>query len=53
MARTKIARVGQQTILSIHPPGDMPDLQALYLATMDHSLMATTPAWWVSYRTRP
>ena len=31
---------GKRQILSIHLPGDLPDLQTLHLATMDHDLVA-------------
>jgi CRP-like cAMP-binding protein len=31
---------GKRQILSLHLPGDIPDLQSLYLKTMDHSLGA-------------
>jgi CRP-like cAMP-binding protein len=31
---------GKRQILSIHIPGDLPDLQNLHLATMDHDLVA-------------
>lgn len=43
VARTKISARGRQTILSIHVPGDIPDLQSLYLDVIDHSLTALAP----------
>ena len=38
--RSKTIADGKRQILSIHIPGDLPDLQTLQLATMDHDLMA-------------
>jgi CRP-like cAMP-binding protein len=35
---------GRRQILSFHFSGDMPDLQSLYLRTMDHSLASVTAA---------
>ena len=40
VCRYKMAGDGRRQILSFHFPGDMPDLQSLNLAYMDHSLMA-------------
>ena len=41
--RYKIVAGGRRQILSFHFPGDMPDLQSLYLDTMDHSIAALAP----------
>jgi CRP-like cAMP-binding protein len=38
--RSKTIADGNRQILSIHIPGDLPDLQNLHLATMDHDLVA-------------
>ena len=38
--RSKTIEDGKRQILSIHIPGDLPDLQNLHLATMDHDLVA-------------
>jgi CRP-like cAMP-binding protein len=40
--RSKTIADGKRQILSIHIPGDLPDLQNLHLATMDHDLVALT-----------
>jgi CRP-like cAMP-binding protein len=37
-ARSKTTRHGRRQILSIHIPGDIPDLQTLHLRIMDHDL---------------
>lgn len=44
VCRYKMLSNGRRQILSFHFPGDMPDLQSLYLRTMDHSIAAITPA---------
>jgi len=44
IARYKLMKHGQRQIFSFHIPGDIPDLQSLYLKTMDHGLCALTPA---------
>jgi len=38
---------GQRQILSLYIPGDIPDLQSLYLHRMDHDLitLALLPRW--------
>jgi CRP-like cAMP-binding protein len=36
--RTKSTLEGKRQILSIHQPGDIPDLQSLYLHVMDHDV---------------
>ncbi|MBV8848065.1 MAG: Crp/Fnr family transcriptional regulator [Methylobacteriaceae bacterium] len=41
--RYKMLLDGGRQILSFHVPGDMPDLQSLFLSTMDHSLGTLTP----------
>jgi CRP-like cAMP-binding protein len=38
--RSKTIADGKRQILSIHIPGDLPDVQNLHLATMDHDLVA-------------
>jgi CRP-like cAMP-binding protein len=38
--RSKTIADGKRQILSIHLPGDLPDLQTLYLTAMDHDLVA-------------
>lgn len=40
--RFKIVGEGARQIFSFHIPGDIPDLQSLYLERMDHSLAALT-----------
>src|SRR5262245_53237608 len=37
VARYKLVAEGQRQILSFHFPGEIPDLQNLYLGVMDHS----------------
>jgi CRP-like cAMP-binding protein len=41
--RYKMLRDGERQIMSFHVPGDIPDLQSLFLTTMDHSLGTITP----------
>ncbi|KAB1080591.1 Crp/Fnr family transcriptional regulator [Methylobacterium soli] len=41
-ARYKLLSEGRRQILSFHIPGDIPDLQSLHLAVMDHSLCSMT-----------
>ena len=38
--RTKHTKDGRRQIVSIHMPGDMPDLQSLHLHVMDHNVVA-------------
>ena len=42
--RAKTTMTGQRQILSIHIPGDIPDLQSLHLHRMDHDLVAVAPS---------
>lgn len=42
--RSKIVETGRRQILSIHIPGDIPDLQSLYLEVMDCDLRTLGPA---------
>ncbi|RYE60622.1 MAG: Crp/Fnr family transcriptional regulator [Oxalobacteraceae bacterium] len=42
--RSKTTRQGRRQILSIHIPGDIPDVQSLHLGVMDHDLITLTPA---------
>jgi CRP-like cAMP-binding protein len=41
--RYKMLRDGERQIMSFHVPGDIPDLQSLFLQVMDHSLGTITP----------
>jgi CRP-like cAMP-binding protein len=41
--RYKMLPDGERQIMSFHVAGDIPDLQSLFLRTMDHSLGAITP----------
>jgi CRP-like cAMP-binding protein len=41
--RYKMTPSGGRQIMSLHIAGDMPDLQSLFLKTMDHSLATLTP----------
>jgi CRP-like cAMP-binding protein len=43
VCRYKILSEGKRQILSFHTPGDIPDLQSLYLKVMDHSLGTLVP----------
>jgi len=38
--RSKIVGVGQRQIMAFHQPGDIPDLQSLFLHVMDHDVSA-------------
>jgi len=38
--RSKIVGAGQRQILAFHQPGDVPDLQSLFLHVMDHDVSA-------------
>jgi len=42
--RAKSTSSGQRQILSIHIPGEIPDLQSLHLQVMDHDLITLTEA---------
>ncbi len=42
-ARSKTTSEGRRQILSIHIPGEIPDLMSLHLHLMDHDLSALTP----------
>ncbi|MBR0755637.1 Crp/Fnr family transcriptional regulator [Bradyrhizobium jicamae] len=41
--RAKTTFEGQRQVLSLHIPGEIPDLQSLHLHVMDHELVALTP----------
>lgn len=41
--RSKTIATGRRQILSIHIPGEIPDLMSLYLQVMDHDLVTLTP----------
>lgn len=43
-ARSKTIASGKRQILSIHIPGEIPDLMSLFLHVMDHDLATLTPA---------
>jgi CRP-like cAMP-binding protein len=42
--RSKTTEAGQRQILSIHIPGEIPDLQSLHLYRMDHDLSTVVPS---------
>jgi CRP-like cAMP-binding protein len=42
--RSKTTASGQRQILSIHIPGEIPDLQSLHLHRMDHDLISLVPS---------
>ena len=42
--RSKVAETGKRQIVSFHIPGDLPDLQSLFLQTMDHNVTAMSDA---------
>ncbi|ANW02510.1 Crp/Fnr family transcriptional regulator [Bradyrhizobium icense] len=42
--RSKTTEAGQRQILSIHIPGEIPDLQSLHLRRMDHDLLTLVPS---------
>jgi CRP-like cAMP-binding protein len=42
--RAKSTSSGQRQILSIHIPGEVPDLQSLHLQVMDHDLVTLVPS---------
>ena len=42
--RAKTTASGHRQILSIHVPGDIPDLQSLHLHRMDHDLIPVVPS---------
>lgn len=42
--RSKTTSSGRRQILSLHIPGEIPDLQSLFLAVMDHDLTTLTPS---------
>lgn len=44
LIRHKIVGDGKRQIISIHIAGDMPDLQSLFLKTMDHDISAVQPS---------
>lgn len=44
LCRHKATSDGKRQILSLHLPGDIPDLQSLLLGQMDHSLSSIGPA---------
>jgi CRP-like cAMP-binding protein len=42
--RSKVSETGRRQILSFHVPGDIPDLQSLFLRVMDHDLVTVSAA---------
>ena len=42
--RSKTTEAGRRQILSIHIPGEIPDLQSLHLHRMDHDLVTLVPS---------
>src|SRR5215217_5953341 len=42
--RYKVSADGKRQIMSFHIPGDIPDIQSLFIDVMDHSLAALTPS---------
>lgn len=42
--RYKMLGDGRRQIMSLHVPGDVPDLQSIYLEVMDHSVGALAPS---------
>jgi len=42
VCRYKLLGAGQRQIMSLHLPGDIPDLQSLHLGVMDHSMGSLT-----------
>lgn len=44
VCRYKLVASGERQIMSLHIPGDIPDLHSLHIETMDHSLGTLTPA---------
>jgi len=43
LVRQKTTPSGRRQIMSVHVPGDLPDLQSLHLDTMDHAISAVGP----------
>jgi CRP-like cAMP-binding protein len=43
-ARSKVIDTGRRQILAFHIPGDIPDLQSLFLKTIDHDLVTISDA---------
>jgi CRP-like cAMP-binding protein len=41
--RYKIVEGGRRQIMAFHVPGDLPDLQTVFLPRLDHSIAAITP----------
>src|SRR5690349_7973299 len=44
VCRYKMLSSGRRQIVSFHFPGDLPDLQSIYLKSMDHTLASVTAA---------
>ncbi|WP_456769755.1 hypothetical protein [Bradyrhizobium sp. USDA 3650] len=41
--RSKTTADGERQVLSLHIPGDIPDLRSLHLGIMDHDLVSLSP----------
>ena len=52
MIRYKIGSSGDRRIIAVHVPGEMPDLQSLHLARLDHGIASLTSAriGWIRHR---
>lgn len=44
LCRYKVVQNGGRQILSLHMPGDIPDLQSIHIETMDHTVGTLSPA---------
>lgn len=44
ISRSKIVESGKRQIMSFHIPGDIPDLESLFLQKMDHDITTVSPA---------
>ena len=51
--RSKTVDEGRREIFSFHQPGDIPDLQSLYLHVLDHDALLLMIVCWDSSRTIP
>ena len=44
LCRYKLAGEDKRQILAFHMPGEIPDLQSIFIQTMDHSMASVTPS---------
>jgi CRP-like cAMP-binding protein len=44
VCRSRITTDGKRQILSVHVPGDIPDLQSLHLHVLDHDIWTSSPS---------